>query len=153
MLMCLSKDAVCPSELEKSDHDNQRMGRTGSVRNRCLAAVQHDASVWKSAIHNWAEIYDGRYRKANMHYMCGRSNGNDRAALRMYHAQIPDERKLDHRILQQCCTLTRMPRLGFHGLSVIDSSLATSITRFIKPLLLFMGTCDESCLCDSTWLR
>ncbi|GFY22108.1 hypothetical protein TNCV_3297521 [Trichonephila clavipes] len=30
--------------------------------------------------------------KANMYYMCGRANGNGRAALRMYHARFPDRR-------------------------------------------------------------
>ncbi|GFV69753.1 hypothetical protein TNCV_1349061 [Trichonephila clavipes] len=35
-----------------------------------------------------------------MHYMYGRSNGNGRAALRMYHAQFPDRRMPDYRMFQ-----------------------------------------------------
>ncbi|GFU50239.1 uncharacterized protein TNCV_300741 [Trichonephila clavipes] len=38
---------------------------------------------------------------ADMHYMYGRANGNDRSAQRMYHAQFPDQRLPDHRIFQQ----------------------------------------------------
>ncbi|GFU29212.1 hypothetical protein TNCV_278251 [Trichonephila clavipes] len=41
-------------------------------------------------------------KKADMHYVNGRSNCNDRAALRMYHTQFPDRRILDHRTLQEC---------------------------------------------------
>ncbi|GFS67245.1 hypothetical protein TNCV_2902531 [Trichonephila clavipes] len=37
---------------------------------------------------------------ADMHYMYGRANGNGRDALRMYHAQSPDQRMPDHRIFQ-----------------------------------------------------
>ncbi|GFW22653.1 hypothetical protein TNCV_2764651 [Trichonephila clavipes] len=40
-------------------------------------------------------------KKADMHYMYGRANGNDSAALRMCHAQFPDRRKVDHRILRK----------------------------------------------------
>ncbi|GFW85203.1 hypothetical protein TNCV_3249431 [Trichonephila clavipes] len=36
-----------------------------------------------------------------MHYMHGRANANDRAALRMYHARFPDRPMPDHRIFQR----------------------------------------------------
>ncbi|GFV66285.1 transposable element Tcb1 transposase [Trichonephila clavipes] len=39
--------------------------------------------------------------KGGMHYMYGRSNGTGRAVLRMYHAQFPDRRMLNHRICQR----------------------------------------------------
>ncbi|GFW41276.1 uncharacterized protein TNCV_1002691 [Trichonephila clavipes] len=37
----------------------------------------------------------------DMNYMYGRTNGNDKAALRMCHVQFPVRRKPDHRIFQR----------------------------------------------------
>ncbi|GFV77910.1 hypothetical protein TNCV_641 [Trichonephila clavipes] len=42
---------------------------------------------------------------ADMHYMYNRTNGEGRAALRMYQAHFSDRRMLDRRILQQCAHL------------------------------------------------
>ena len=39
--------------------------------------------------------------KADMHYMYGCTNSNDRAALRLYHAQFRDRRMPGHRIFQR----------------------------------------------------
>ncbi|GFY28602.1 uncharacterized protein TNCV_4150331 [Trichonephila clavipes] len=38
---------------------------------------------------------------ADMHYMYGRVNGNDRAALQRYHAQFPDRRMPNHSMFQR----------------------------------------------------
>ncbi|GFS73170.1 uncharacterized protein TNCV_687201 [Trichonephila clavipes] len=40
-------------------------------------------------------------KKTDMHYMYGRVKDNDRAALRMFHAQFPDRRMPDQRIFQR----------------------------------------------------
>ncbi|GFW39739.1 uncharacterized protein TNCV_4522291 [Trichonephila clavipes] len=39
--------------------------------------------------------------KADMHYMHGHANGNDRAALQIYYAQFSDRRMPDHRFFQR----------------------------------------------------
>ncbi|GFS73113.1 transposable element Tc1 transposase [Trichonephila clavipes] len=96
------------------------------------------------SIHRRRRMGDLTYaEKADMHYMYGRVKGNGRAALRMYHAQFPDRQILDHRILQRCA---HSPERHVWGGPVPWS-------RFIEPRLLFMGTSEEFCLCDSTWLR
>ncbi|GFV55782.1 DUF4817 domain-containing protein [Trichonephila clavipes] len=48
--------------------------------------------------------------RADMHYMYGTANGNNRAALRM---QFPDRRIMDHRIFQRLHHLLRGTR-SFH---------------------------------------
>ncbi|GFU91020.1 hypothetical protein TNCV_4923511 [Trichonephila clavipes] len=41
------------------------------------------------------------FENSDMLYMYGCENSNGRAALRMYHAQLPDRRMPDHRIFQR----------------------------------------------------
>ena len=62
--------------------------------NRCQDAVQPDVSQQDKApfsnVMTCTMVYFMFAEKANMHYMYGRSNGNGRATLRMYHAQFRD---------------------------------------------------------------
>ncbi|GBM86787.1 hypothetical protein AVEN_163354-1, partial [Araneus ventricosus] len=46
-----------------------------------------------------------------------------------------------------------MPLLWLDGLSVVDQSLGHPNLPFIEPRLLFMGTSEEPCLCESSLLR
>ena len=51
-----------------------------------------------------------------------------------------------------CAHLPECHVWGAMDWALWTSPLATPISRFIEPRLLFMGTSEESCLCDSTWL-
>ncbi|GFT89249.1 uncharacterized protein TNCV_4385621 [Trichonephila clavipes] len=50
---------------------------------------------------------------AHMHYMYGRTNGNGKAALRMYHVQFPDRRMPNHKIFQ-LLQRSHLQRLSFY---------------------------------------
>ncbi|GFV04404.1 hypothetical protein TNCV_920251 [Trichonephila clavipes] len=71
-------------------------------------------SVEENTIRNYTNVYDGKHAEnADMHYMCGQANGNGRDALRINHAQVPDQQMLDHRIFQRLHPQPREIRL-FH---------------------------------------
>ncbi|GBN18095.1 hypothetical protein AVEN_121602-1 [Araneus ventricosus] len=50
----------------------------------------------------------------------------------------------------QCAQLPERHFWGTMDWAWWTSPLATPISRFIEPRLLFMGTSEESCLCDSS---
>ncbi|GFX73877.1 transposable element Tcb1 transposase [Trichonephila clavipes] len=71
--------------------------------------------------------------KADMQYMNDRTNGNGRAALRMYQTRFRDRRMPDHIIFQQCAHL---PECHGHLKNLVYDTPQTRISLLEYPKLL-----------------